>query len=38
MLCFIGGIDINFEYVVIGARIGWDIQNNNGDRTSSTPR
>jgi hypothetical protein len=37
-LCFIGGIDFNFENTVIGARAGWDLSNNNGDGTSSTPR
>jgi hypothetical protein len=38
MLCFLGGIDFNFSNVVVGTRIGWDIQNNNGDGTSTTPR
>ena len=38
ILCFIGGIDINVKHFVLGARAGWDIQNNNGDGTSSTPR
>jgi hypothetical protein len=38
MLCFLGGIDFNFSNVVLGTRIGWDIQNNNGDGTSTTPR
>src|SRR5687767_6166259 len=37
-LCFIGGLDINLEHVVVGARAGWDLSNNNGDGTSSTPR
>lgn len=37
-LCFIGGIDINISHVVIGARVGWDSMNNNGDGTSTTPR
>lgn len=37
-LCFIGGIDINIKRVVIGTRAGWDIQNNNGDGTSTNPR
>ncbi len=35
---FTGGIDINIDRIVIGARAGWDIQNNNGDGTSTTPR
>lgn len=33
-----GGLDINFSSFVIGARAGWDVQNNNGDGTSTTPR
>ena len=37
-LCFIGGFDINLENTVIGARAGWDLSNNNGNGTSSTPR
>lgn len=37
-LCFIGGFDINLDHTVIGARAGWDLSNNNGDGTSSTPR
>ncbi|MBI3520876.1 MAG: PorT family protein [Bacteroidetes bacterium] len=36
--CFTGGIDINLKHIVLGARVGWDVQNNNGDGTSSTPR
>ncbi|MFL5762726.1 MAG: porin family protein [Bacteroidia bacterium] len=34
----VGGIDINLKHITLGARLGWDIQNNNGDGTSSTPR
>jgi hypothetical protein len=37
-LCFIGGIDFNFDNTVIGARAGWDLSNNNGDGTTTTPR
>ena len=37
-LCFLGGVDINFNHIVFGARAGWDIQNNNGDGTSTDPR
>ena len=33
-----GGVDINLSSFVIGARAGWDVQNNNGDGTSTTPR
>lgn len=38
ILCFTGGIDINLKHIVLGARAGWDFQNNNGDGTSVTPR
>ena len=37
-LCFTGGFDINFNHLVIGGRAGWDLQNNNGDGTSTNPR
>jgi hypothetical protein len=37
-LCFVGGADITIKHFVLGARLGWDIQNNNGDGTSATPR
>lgn len=38
ILCFVGGIDVNVKHVSVGARVGWDVQNNNGNGTSSTPR
>ena len=38
MFCFTGGLDINLKHIVLGARAGWDVQNNNGDGSSSTPR
>lgn len=34
----IGGTDINFDNLVLGLRGGWDLKNNNGDGTSTTPR
>jgi hypothetical protein len=37
-LCFLGGLDFNLENIVIGARAGWDIQNNDGEGTSTSPR
>jgi hypothetical protein len=37
-LCFTGGLDINLKHIVIGARAGWDILNNEGDGSSNTPR
>ncbi len=33
-----GGVDINLSSFVISGRAGWDVQNNNGDGTSTTPR
>jgi hypothetical protein len=38
ILCFVGGVDANFDQLVIGARVGWDLQHNNGDGTSTAPR
>ena len=32
------GADINLKHVVLGGRLGWDMQANRGDGTSSTPR
>lgn len=37
-LCAVGGIDINVKRLVIGARAGWDIQDNSGDGSSTNPR
>jgi hypothetical protein len=38
MLCFGIGVDLNIKNVVLGARSNWDVQKNNGDGTSTTPR
>jgi hypothetical protein len=38
VLCFLGGIDFNLNQFVLSARAGWDLQNNNGDGTSTNPR
>jgi hypothetical protein len=38
ILGFTAGADINIEHVVVSWRMGWDLQDNNGDGTSSTPR
>lgn len=38
ILCLTGGADLTLKHIVLGARVGWDIQNNNGDGTSTTPR
>ncbi|CAN5422106.1 hypothetical protein BH10BAC1_BH10BAC1_02350 [soil metagenome] len=35
---FVAGMDINLRHIILGGRVGWDIQNNNGDGTSTTPR
>ncbi|MEO7089207.1 MAG: porin family protein [Bacteroidia bacterium] len=32
------GLDINIGIVVLSGRVGWDVQDNNGDGTSSSPR
>lgn len=37
-LCFTGGLDFNMSNLVLGARAGWDLQRNEGDGTSTTPR
>ena len=34
----VGGFDINLKHIVLGARAGWDIQDNNGDGSSTSPR
>lgn len=34
----IGGTDINVDNFVIGLRAAWDLKNNHGDGTSTTPR
>ena len=38
IMCFIGGADVNFKHIVIGLRAGWDILNNNGDGSTTTPQ
>ena len=38
IFCFTGGADFIFKHYVASARVGWDISNNNGDGTSTTPR
>jgi hypothetical protein len=38
VLCIVGGIDFNMKAFVLGARAGWDLQNNNGEGTSINPR
>jgi len=38
ILSVLTGVDFTVKKLVIGTRVGWDAQNNNGDGTSSTPR
>lgn len=38
LFCFTGGFDVNIKHIVVSLRAGWDITNNNGDGTSTTPR
>ncbi len=37
-LGFVVGADINIDHFVLSGRVGWDLQNNNGDGSSYTPR
>jgi hypothetical protein len=37
-MCMVGGVDVNFSNIILGARVGLDMYNNNGDGTSTTPR
>lgn len=37
-LAVTGGFDINLNKLVLSARAGWDLMNNEGDGTSTTPR
>lgn len=38
ILGFVGGFDVNYSHIVFSGRVGWDLQTNNGDGTSLTPR
>lgn len=38
VLGFVAGADVLISHVVVSGRMGWDLQKNNGDGTSSTPR
>jgi hypothetical protein len=35
-LCFTGGFDFTMKHLVVGLRVGWDLQKNNGDGSTST--
>jgi hypothetical protein len=37
-MCLLVGVDFNLSHLVIGARVGWDVLNNKGDGTSTTPQ
>lgn len=38
LLAFIGGVDITLKHLVVGGRIGWDLQNNYANSNATTPR
>lgn len=38
ILCIAGGADITLKRMVLSARVGWDMQKNNRNGTSATPR
>ncbi|MDD4149686.1 MAG: porin family protein [Bacteroidales bacterium] len=38
ILGFVMGVDINISHIIITGRFGFDVQNNNGDSNSITPR
>jgi len=37
-LCVVGGVDINLNNIVLGARVGLDMYNNDGNGNSTAPR
>lgn len=36
--CVTGGVDLTLKHLIIGGRLGWDVQNNNANGSSTTPR
>lgn len=36
--CLTGGLDFNLNNLVLGLRTGWDVKNNDGNGSSTTPR
>lgn len=38
MFGVVAGLDINLKHLIISGRLGWDISQNNGDGTTTTPR
>ncbi|HAH25307.1 MAG TPA: PorT family protein [Prolixibacteraceae bacterium] len=38
MWCVAGGVDLNLDNIVISGRAGWDLQENNKNGTTTTPR
>lgn len=38
ILGVIVGLDINLKHIAVGGRVAWDVQNNIGDGTATTPR
>jgi hypothetical protein len=37
-LCFTGGLDFTMKHLVVGLRVGWDLQQNNGDGSTTQMR
>lgn len=38
ILSLVAGVDINLMHFIVGTRAGWDLSNNHGDGSSSTPK
>jgi hypothetical protein len=38
LMSFVAGVDINLGHLILGGRVGWDLQNNSPDGSSTTPR
>lgn len=38
MLGFVAGLDVSVSHFVVSGRVSWDLQKNNGDGSSYTPR
>lgn len=36
-LCVTGGVDLTLKHIVLSARVGWDIQDNNASGSATTP-
>jgi len=38
IMCAVVGVDLTMKHLVLGVRAGWDLQKNNADAASTTPR